>query len=449
MRKRKNNSDLARAIEAALRLGEFISYKQSWDFVSGLEEAKKLLDRFLDGGEANLACELYELFLSGCYEKANEVDDSGGNLGMFFKELFCGWIKVRQAAGCEPAGTVRDIIGWLDRDDYGFCFDIEGDVALALDKEGVALFTKYLEDRFASAFATSADKSPKAIFDYPTKVRMTARQLKAVYMARRTVRPYVALCEKTLASPQDCENIATLYKKRGRNEEAMAWVERGLATTATRSWGNEKSHGLERLRRELLKKVGRKDDALQSAWAQFAEYPSSFAYEEMMRYVPRRDRGQWHDKAMTAAKDADLAGFMDLCVETKEIDLLAKQIDAAAATDLENISHFFSEKAAKALQRKHGATAARLRCAMAMRILDAGKSKYYDAALEHLRIAKNLHGKHGQNKEWQLVVTRIRANHHRKRGFLARFEEILAGGRPTAESFIAKARATWRRQTSG
>ena len=59
----------------------------------------------VSSGEADLTIPLYEIFLSGCYEKAEEIDDSGGNLGMFFEELFCSWIDARQKAksGVGPA----------------------------------------------------------------------------------------------------------------------------------------------------------------------------------------------------------------------------------------------------------------------------------------------------------------------------------------------------------
>ena len=36
----------------------------------------------MESGEADRTVRLYEMFLSGCYEKVEEVDDSGGNLGM-------------------------------------------------------------------------------------------------------------------------------------------------------------------------------------------------------------------------------------------------------------------------------------------------------------------------------------------------------------------------------
>jgi hypothetical protein len=141
---------------------------------------------------------------------------------------------------------------------------------------------------------------------------------------------------------------------------------------------------------------------------------------------------------------------MELCVETREIELLAGRVDAAAVADLEGISHYFTEKAAMALERQHGLSAAKLRCAMATRILDAGKSKYYDAALDHLRIARDLYSKHGQEPMWQSVVARVRENHRRKQGFIASFEEIVAGGsRPATQSFEARVRSRWRKQTSG
>jgi len=449
MSKRQESDDLAGMMESALCPGEFISYGRSWHFVSGLEEVKDRIDGLLAGGDADRAAELYEVFLAGCHEKAEEIDDSGGSLGGFFQEVFRCWIKARQAAGRDPAETVREIVGWMVHDDYGFCFDTEGEVAAALNKEGRALFKKHFEDRFDAAFAPFAGNEAKYINDYPSAVYMTARSLKAIYVARRDVRSYVALCEKTLASPKDCENIARLYKTKGRPAEAITWVERGLAIRNTRQWGNEDTYGLEGLKREVLSKVGRKDDALQSAWSEFTARPSTFAYKELLRYVPENDRRRWHAKAMATARDAALAELIDLCVETGELDLLAERVAAAAPGELEEISYYVTEKVAAALERQHGSLAAKVYCAMAMQTLEAGRSKYYRQALEHLRAARDLYRQHGQEQVWQAVVARVRGDHRRKYGFMPYFEKIVAGENPAAvESFEARARRTWSKQTS-
>ena len=99
MKKRKKSDPVVSEIERALDLGQFISYNRSWDFVRELEDSKKRIDALVKNGEAERAVGLYKMFLSGCYEKAEEIDDSGGNLGMFFEQLFCAWIKARQKAG--------------------------------------------------------------------------------------------------------------------------------------------------------------------------------------------------------------------------------------------------------------------------------------------------------------------------------------------------------------
>jgi len=87
------NMDLLTSqIELALDLGQFISYNQSWNFVHDLEDIKNKIDDLMESGESDWAVRLYELFLSGCYEKVEEIDDSSGNLGMIFQDLFlsCG-----------------------------------------------------------------------------------------------------------------------------------------------------------------------------------------------------------------------------------------------------------------------------------------------------------------------------------------------------------------------
>jgi hypothetical protein len=73
---KKLSDPLLSVLEGALDLGEFISYHRSWDFVQGLEDVKHKIDALVKDGQAERAVSLYEIFLSGCYEKADEIDDS-------------------------------------------------------------------------------------------------------------------------------------------------------------------------------------------------------------------------------------------------------------------------------------------------------------------------------------------------------------------------------------
>jgi len=125
------------AMEMALAPGLFISEGASYSFVRGLEEVAQQIGGIIEA-LPDRAVALYETFIAGCYEKAEEVDDSSGGLGAFGGSLFCGWVTARQAAAADPADTVARLLAWMDNDQYGFCFGIEKDIASALDDAGRA-----------------------------------------------------------------------------------------------------------------------------------------------------------------------------------------------------------------------------------------------------------------------------------------------------------------------
>ncbi len=84
-----------------------------------------------------------------------------------------------------------------------------------------------------------------------------------------------------------------------------------------------------------------------------------------------------------------------------------------------------------------------------MRIVVAGKSKYYRYALEHLVQAKKLYEKNGQEQSWQSLVGRVRKDQSRKYSFIGAFEAIVTGERPECHtSFEERMRAKWKKQVA-
>jgi uncharacterized Zn finger protein len=138
---------------------------------------------------------------------------------------------------------------------------------------------------------------------------------------------------------------------------------------------------------------------------------------------------------------------MDLCVQTGELDLLAQRVARAAHEELEAVSHYHSEGAAEALERNHATQAAKLYRALALRILNQRKSKYYDAAIRHLEKARQLCETLGQPREWTAIVEIIGREHSRKTSFMPGFRRLLAGETEISRlPFAEKARARWVRQ---
>lgn len=446
MKRRCKKDEWIAAIEGALDPGAFVSYNQSWGFIEGLEGVKGKIDKLCDDDPGD-AVELYELFLSGCYEKAEEIDDSSGSFGCFVEELFVAWIQARQRAGCDAEKTVKDILAWMENDDYGFTYEAEKHIAAILGKTEYRLFVRHFEGEFDKACQQRDEKKLLPIFEYPYEFRKPVMALRDIYVAKKDFKSYLSLLERYTPSPVDCKNLASIYQAKRKYAEALEWVQKGLALEKRDKWGNETAWGLKGMEQKLLHKVGRTQDALQAAWDEFRKHPSDYSYDDFMQYVSKSDRKAWHAKAMDVAKKGDLRGFMELCTKTREWERLAQRVASVKHPSLEVLSHFVMEPAAKGLERRFKPEAAKLYRALGVRIVKSGKSKYYANALEHLRKARQCYLKSGLQRDWDTIVTDMKKNHSRKYSFIGGFEDIVSDrARPAIESFSTKAKKRWKKQ---
>lgn len=435
---RRRTDDLQRAIEDALALGVFMGYRQSWDFVEGLEAVRGRIASLAKEGEAGRAVGLLETFIAGCYEKSEEIDDSSGSFGQLVEDLFCDWIRARQAAGADAAETARMLLSWMESDDYGYCLRLEREAVKGLDRAGLRAFERAVRDR-----PNGGDRESYA---HRRKIEI----LKAIHEARREVDAYAALCEEEGGlAPADCEVLAQMSLKRRRPQDALAWIDRGLDLEKKGRWLNRSAWQLPQLRRDILKRLGRSGEALASAWEDYREAPSLYAYEDLMKLVAPGERAEWHEKAMHALAHADLSSRIELLVQTKEWTRLGDVIDAAPREELAGLSHYTTEPAARKLERRRPLAAAKLHVAMALRILASKKSRYYDAALESLEKARRIMRKEGRTDEWEALAAEIRSAHRRKSGFMPGFERLAAGRSLCQPSFAERARKRWSQGAGG
>lgn len=136
--------------------------------------------------------------------------------------------------------------------------------------------------------------------------------------------------------------------------------------------------------------------------------------------------------------------MLDLWLETREIERLVARLCTATDAEIEDLSHYRTEPAARRLGKLHPDVAAKVHRALGMRILNAKKSKYYAAALSHFENAKRCCERSGLHREWAALVADVRRAHHRKAGFTADFERLAAGHGPSAApSFLERARSRW------
>jgi hypothetical protein len=147
--------------------------------------------------------------------------------------------------------TAKLLLSWMEDDPYGFCHNLDRQVVKVLDKKGLDVLASQIRAKFESVPSRDEQRFP----EYAR--RKWGGALKTLLAGQRDVKAYIALCEQTEFNAQDCLAIAKIYQKRRRPEDALTWVERGLAIASSdnrRSFGD---HELHQMQRSLLAGIGR------------------------------------------------------------------------------------------------------------------------------------------------------------------------------------------------
>ncbi len=419
------------AIEDSLRPGDYIGDNSSWSFVSDLEKVKNRIDNVVNK-EPIRSIGLIETFIAACYEKAEEIDDSSGSFGDFIEELFCSWVNARQEADFAAKETVGRLLAWMDNDNYGFTYHLERNVSKLLNKKGLI--------EFAAAIRTRYDA--EGVKDHHR--RQWGETLKSIYAAGRDFKSYLSICDETELLPIDCEMLAGMLLSRRKPAEALKWVEKGLIIQSNNQLYRGSSYKLNTMKRYILTKLGRPEEALADAWQNFSKHPDEFTHKELLKHIPKQQRSEYHNRILEAIDTAELGTGIDLLPKLKETEVLAERLRKISSSSLESLSHYTTEPAAKKLAKECPDVAAKLYQAMGLRIVNAKKSKYYDAAISNFEQAKRCYEKASLESVWLELVENVRNNHYRKYSFMPGFEQVAEGKGPrTKPSFIdlAKTRA--------
>jgi tetratricopeptide (TPR) repeat protein len=377
---------------------------------------------------------VYESFIAAINAKMDEFDDDG-DIGMLISSLYIGWINARVASGAPARETAARLAWWIEHDDYGLASEIEDvDVIKSLDPAGLHAFADV-----ARAKIGEADGTPER--DASIKRRTWEAILRAIFIAQRDVQRFIAAAEKNGLTPALCETIAEMLESAGKLDEALSWTEKGLALEAQKPSLATFGRGLSGLQRRLLGALRRTDDALASAWSAFECHPSQYTYDALMPLVPVGEHDKWRARAMAATEPFDLWLVGPLLVKCDDIERLARRVRALSSVELERLGSFSAGPIADVLSRHHADLAARIYSAVALRIVNRGRSRRYEEALENLAKARDSFLAAGLAPEWHKLVAELRANHSRKTGFIGGFERVVSVGKVAkAPRFLERAR---------
>lgn len=426
-----NSHTLEHAIERALRPGDFIRRGASRSFLAQLERVRKRIECRVEA-DPDDASRLFDTFVAACHSKADELDDSYGDFSTFVESLFVGWARADAATGRDAVDFARAVCDWIERDPYGFCSRLERELAPALNEAQCRSLTEEVEARVT---ASSREQCDASLQEYQRKRWIDV--LRHCAIVQNNVRGYLELCGGE-PDASDCEAIAGMLERSGDLERAMAWVERGLQLEASRTF--RARCALEKRQRELRRRLGRFEEALAEAKASFSKAPNEVDFEAILEFSPGEQRAANRADAVAICADAPLRVALRMLLGLGETARLSILVDAATLEELEELSHTTTEPVAKRLREDSPQLAAKIRLALAQRIVNAGKSKYYGVALRHLEFVRDAYRDAKRTREWELLIEELQRRHRRKVRLFPGLKRLASGGGAAPDSFVERAK---------
>lgn len=431
--KTKNEAHpLEKRVERALKLGDFISWREVSDFRDELDRVFDEIALFADK-QPKKALPIFDIFIAGCLEKGNEIDDSSNDLGSFLDELACAWTRCCSASGMKDDDYIRKLEHWIKADSIGSFSDLESTVIPALSRE----YREALEDELKSRLTAVAKETPEISSQDSNRIAHVRRRaietLKKLYAGARNTMALIAFCETHGFDQKDCVDLATVFFGRCQFDRAREWAEKGLAIKED---GCSKEYELKDLRRKILKNMGRGTDAVADAWAEFEKHPSIYSFESVLESATKKDHADLKAKALVIFDRSAIREAAVALHKVRELDHLAFRLATATDKALRTIFYGDAIPIAEAVSKKYPKEAARLYIAQAFEILAEKRAKAYHHAHDYLQNAKTLLERIEETATWSALVVSIRREHRLKSSFMPGFEKIVAGeGAPREPTF--------------
>lgn len=246
----KTSHQIESEFKLALRPGRRVGGRGVDRLIDRLKEIAEDIEAVALGGEPAVAASLYEAFIAACEEKADQVRDPEGEFGEFAGTLLCRWVRARDLSGVGADEIVFGLVSKLDHDPHGFCYRLEEALPCFMSLPVLDRFERLARDRID---ASAPDDGGPA--GYPRR-RWTAL-LKQVLRHLGDAPAYVELCESSGGlDPGDCDLVAEMVERLGHLEEALYWVERGLALAERRRVESFVKHSLRLHGRNLKRQLG-------------------------------------------------------------------------------------------------------------------------------------------------------------------------------------------------
>lgn len=266
-------SDLRKVVKQATRTNGFIEYREAGNYANRLEDLAELLSQRIADGQPELI-EVIEEAIAFSEEALQHIDDSGGEVMPAIVELRKVHLAACNALHPDPVALAERLYSFQMDGQWDTFHEVLPDYAEALGEEGLAVYRQRVEREWV-ALPTLGPEHYRS--DWSTRRFQVESAMKDIARCVDDFELLVAIHAKNLSSPSCFMTLAGLFREQGRKDEALHWVEQGIA-----AFPNERNDDLLSLAIELQLALGQHAEVERLAWQRFEQAPGCGPFFKLM-----------------------------------------------------------------------------------------------------------------------------------------------------------------------
>lgn len=397
-----DDRDIRARLERAIDIPDFVDYGGAYGCFLHVGEALDEVGRLVGAGFADAAITLAEYALELLESSAERVDDSDGGLSEAIARAEEIHLAACEAGSPDPVELAERLVERAVSSDYEVFLDVLPAYEDVLGAAGLARYRELVERAWRKL-------PPKKPNDYGARRFVITHLMENLAESSGGADGLVEVLARDVTSSYDVLRIAERLCADDRDDEALTWLERGLADF-------EPDFRLRDLAAEIHVRAGRLDRAGEMLWANFTERPSLETFRAL-RDGTTGDFPRWRERAL-----AFLAGLPPVrgswsSGRSTLVEILLADDDHEAAWQAAvdgGCSDGLWLRLARVRAASHPADAIPILLRAADRAIEVRNRDSYQAAVRLLTEAKALFARCDRDDDFRAHMTALRDAHRTK-----------------------------------
>lgn len=418
----KSVTDLRSIIRQATRISGY--GQDAYDYAERLNDLAELLEKRLADGNVELI-ELIEDAIAQAESGQQQIDDSDGESYGAIERLAELHLEACLCLNPPPVALAERLFAYQMNSDCDTFYSILPAYAPVLGQAGQARYAELVEAQWSTLPPLTAAQGYRQNWD--AQRNRLERAMTELARQRGDIDALVAIKSRDLSAPYHYLRIAEQLKEHQRFDEALAWVEKGIAAFP-------KDPRIDDLLTFAIEEQQRRNDpdAVEKlAWQCFEQRPNSEAFFLLLKTAKQLGRLDslrtqalkfLEEKMSREEKSGQKASAWMPCTRNTllEIHLAEKNAEAMWSTlkgGPTNTMHW--TKCAAMRGKTHPQDAIELYFKLLpMKIEDSGYKARYEDAFNIVQAIGKLRAAQGKSVEFMNELARIRLEYKAKRNFI-------------------------------